>query len=102
MFDPSSRYHGLPNRLHRRSDGREYVYKARRLIRDDAAVPASHEVTVGADERLDTIAARELGDPLAFWRIADANPTLDPFALVEPGTTLKIPSLDHDCAQVDE
>jgi nucleoid-associated protein YgaU len=46
-----------------------------------------------ASDRLDLIAARTLGDPLLFWRIADANLALDPFDLVEPGRALTVPLL---------
>ena len=43
---------------------------------------ATHRV--GADDRLDVIAGRYLGDPTAFWRIGDANDALDPDELVAP------------------
>lgn len=46
---------------------------------------------VAAGERLDLIAARLLGDPHRFWRIADANPTAGVDALEEPGRDLDIP-----------
>ena len=94
MFDPASRYHSLPNRTIRDEDGSEYVYRARRFIpraQQSALRPGTAvEVTVRDGDRLDTIAARELGDPLAFWRIADANPALNPFELARPGTRLVI------------
>ena len=39
---------------------------------------------VAADDRLDLVAHRHLGDPQAWWRICDANAALDPDALVGP------------------
>ena len=42
------------------------------------------EVTVQGGDRLDLIAARTLGSADAWWRIADANETLDPAALTSP------------------
>ncbi|WP_203736299.1 hypothetical protein [Catellatospora chokoriensis] len=49
---------------------------------------------VRADDRLDLLAARYLGDPCAYWHICDANAALDPDALVGPaaeGSTILIP-----------
>jgi hypothetical protein len=50
---------------------------------------------VAADDRLDLLAARYLGDPGASWRICDANLALDPDALVGPdaeGAVVVIPA----------
>lgn len=42
-------------------------------------------------ERLDQVAAKYLGDPEAFWRIADANGAMRPQALTETaGRRLRI------------
>lgn len=97
MFDRSSRYHAIPNAEYLADDGMRYVYKRRRFLPQpelgavsSASVPS---VVVGAGDRLDTVAARALGDPLAFWRIADANGAMDPFALAEPGRRLIIPTI---------
>jgi hypothetical protein len=48
-----------------------------------------HRVVAG--DRLDTLAARYLGDPDAGWRIVDANPTASVEGLLEPGRILAIP-----------
>jgi hypothetical protein len=45
---------------------------------------------VAQGDRLDTITARYLGDPTQFWRICDANDTLRPDELEEPGRTVRI------------
>ncbi len=42
-------------------------------------------------DRLDTIAARTLGDPLLFWRLADASGAMNPDDLERPGTLLVVP-----------
>lgn len=55
-----------------------------------AGAPARlHRVQAG--DRLDNLAATYLGDPHAGWRIVDANPTLSPEDLLEPGRVLVIP-----------
>lgn len=92
MVDPDSRYAGLPLTRHVLPDGREVAYLRRRFIPPAAALPLLAEVTVIQGDRLDTVAARTLGDPGQFWRIADANEATDPFALTDvPGRLLRIP-----------
>jgi hypothetical protein len=49
------------------------------------------EHTVAKGERLDHIAARYLGDPTQFWRIADAAAVIAPEDLVtQPGTRVAV------------
>ena len=74
--------------------GRDMPYRRRRPLPDPGAVVplAMHPVT--AQDRLDLITARYLGDPTMFWQVADANAGLDPDTLVGPGsegTVLVIP-----------
>ena len=72
-------------------DDRAIAMLARRII-----PPAEAHATYGwhrvrARERLDLIAAERLGDPELWWRLADANPTLDPDELVAlVGTRLRV------------
>jgi nucleoid-associated protein YgaU len=47
---------------------------------------------VKQSDRLDLIAARTLGDPLLFWRIADANDAMNPFDLLTR-RALRIPTI---------
>jgi hypothetical protein len=49
-----------------------------------------HEHVVVDGERPDTIAHAELGDPQAWWRIADANGVMRVEDLVELGLRLRI------------
>lgn len=48
-------------------------------------------VTTGYGERLDAIAARELGDPELWWVIANANPEVFYPDDLPVGTVLRIP-----------
>jgi len=66
----------------------------RRTLPDPGGLRVLAWHRVAADDRLDLVAARHLGDPTAFWRIADANAALDPDALVGPdaeGDVLLVP-----------
>ncbi len=48
---------------------------------------------VGDDDRLDLVAYRYLGDPLAAWRLADANNALNPAELTaNPGDIVVVPT----------
>jgi len=90
MFDPDSRYANLPLSAFTRPDGRTIVYATRRML---PPVPEQvlTEVTIGPADRLDLVAARTLGDPLKWWQVADANPTLDPDDLdAWPGTRVRV------------
>ena len=82
-FPPTSRYHGIETVLFKTTDGRIIVYLRRRLLpsADRFALLQQHVVVEG--DRLDNIAANYLGDPEAFWRIADANSAMRPEELTE-------------------
>jgi hypothetical protein len=54
--------------------------------------PPSVVHTVAASDRLDLLAQRYFGDPLQFWRIADANPALAPEDVLDPGAQISIPA----------
>lgn len=95
MIDAESRYHGLETLNYRRADGADIAYVSRRFIADGRRLAIALETSVGAEDRLDQIAARHLGDPLLFWRICDANNALSPWELVmRPGESLRIPVPD--------
>lgn len=53
--------------------------------------PAVARYRVEPTDRLDLIAARLLGDPHRYWRIADVNPSADLEVLEEIGRDLGIP-----------
>lgn len=95
MFNSSSRYARLPNRLYTAPDGTQTVYKARRLLPQPLRVPARGTVEVKPGDRPDLVAARSLGQPELFWRLADANGATDPFTLTRlPGRRLRVPAAE--------
>ena len=94
MFDSSSRYAGLETVQYVRSDGTEVSYKRRRFLPIPSTRLAAGEITVQQGDRIDLIAARTLGDPRLFWKIADLETTRDPFSLASTtGSRLKWPAV---------
>lgn len=92
MFDHTSRYFHLESTTYTFADGRQVSYKRRRFLPPGESLPLLAELRVARGDRLDHLSARTLGDPLEFWRIADANNALHPAALVEePGAALRVP-----------
>ena len=91
MFDPSSRYAAIDTALYIAPDGTSHPYKLRRMLPQPVA--GAQLLRVGPADRLDLIAARLLGDPLQFWRVADANAAMNPFDLNQPGAVLAAPTL---------
>jgi hypothetical protein len=89
-FPPTSRYYGLPVGFFTRADAPPIAYLTRRFLpsSDRFAFLRAHVVTAG--ERLDLIAARELGDPEGYWRICDANDAMRPDDLVTVNRSLRI------------
>ena len=91
MFEHTSRYYALEDASHTTKDGRIITYKRRRFLPDGQNMPLLVEVTVTQGDRLDLITARTLGDPGQFWRICDANNTINPSDLIEPGRVIRVP-----------
>jgi hypothetical protein len=90
-FAATSRYFGVETADLVLPDGRTVVYVRRRFIPPPEQFALLQEHTVQQGERLDTIAARYLGDPEQFWRIADANAAIRPEELTdEPGRRIRI------------
>lgn len=81
------RYDGLPTAAASIADGvggrRDVAYLLPRPPRDPGSVVPAAWHRVAADDRVDLLADRYLGDPQAWWRICDANSALDPDALVD-------------------
>jgi hypothetical protein len=92
MFDHTSRYYNLDVATMTLPDGRTVSYVRRRFLPQGEEMPLLAEVAVIQGERIDSVAYRTLGDPLAFWRICDANNTMDPQELTEePSRLLRVP-----------
>ncbi len=83
LYPTSSRYHGLAIAEATLEDGRTVRYLRRRFLPDPENFVTYLEYRVTDGDRLDNLAARFLGDPLASWRIADANRAMRPEELVE-------------------
>ena len=89
-FPPTSRYYDVTRSVLTAANGELTPYLSRRFSpqSDQFALLRNHVVTDA--ERLDLIAARELGDPEAYWRICDANDALRPDDLLVVGRRLRI------------
>ncbi|MCW8084274.1 hypothetical protein [Sabulicella glaciei] len=77
-ISPTSRYFGLETRILERPDGTKVAYLARRLVPPPERFATLGFHTVVQGERPDHVAAKHLGDPEQFWRLADANAVLRP------------------------
>ena len=90
-YPRTSRYFGIDVAVHVRADGVEIPYLRRRLLppAERLTVLSEHEVSEG--DQPDLLAFRYFGDAEQWWRIADANPVLDPVELTAtPGRRLRI------------
>ncbi|WP_254151180.1 hypothetical protein [Candidatus Chloroploca mongolica] len=91
MFPPNSRYAGIATATLVQDDGRPVVYLRRRFVPAPERLGLLGEHLVVQGERLDQIAAQELGDAEGFWRVCDANRALRPSDLMaEIGRRLRI------------
>nr|WP_274913813.1 hypothetical protein [Streptomyces sp. WZ-12] len=92
-YPRSSRYAGIGIGVHTMPEGSEVRYAKRRLLpklEHGEAEAVTH--VVGAGERVDQLGQRYFGDPGQWWRIADANPVLEPRELTEePGVEIAVP-----------
>lgn len=79
----NSRYHQTDNAEFTDPDGRVIVHLQRRFVPSPDQFQLLYEHTVVDGDRLDTIAAGELGDPLLFWRLCDANGISRPADLLQ-------------------
>jgi hypothetical protein len=91
LFDSTSRYYSLEEAIYVDEHGHHISYKRRRFLPQGMRMPLLTEVTVIDGDRLDLIAARTLNAPDHFWRICDANNTMNPFALTDhAGNILRV------------
>ena len=92
MFESNSRYYNIETATYTAPDGEQVIYKRRRFLPHGEDLPLLAEVSVTEGDRLDNLTARALGDPEAFWRIADANNAMNPDDLTaEPGKSIRVP-----------
>jgi len=91
LFIPTSRYYGIDTETLVTPDGKTIIYLQRRFVPPPDQFQLLQQYTVTQGDRLDNIAAKYLGDPELFWRIADANGAMSPEELVETiGRKLRI------------
>jgi hypothetical protein len=90
-FAPTSRYYGIAISQLVQADGRTVAFVQRRFLPQPENFTVLQIVSVVADDRLDNLAARHLGDAEQSWRLSDANRAMQPEALVlNVGGTLVI------------
>jgi nucleoid-associated protein YgaU len=88
---PGSRYRGVGVATLEREGADPIAYLRRRLVPAPERFSVVQEHAVVEGDRLDVLAARYLGDPELYWRLADANGVLRPDELVEePGRKIAI------------
>jgi hypothetical protein len=91
LFTATSRYYGIDTETLTTADGMTIIYLKRRFLPSPDRFQLLQEHTVTQAERLDNIAAKFLGDPELFWRIADANGAMRAEELVQTvGRRLRI------------
>jgi hypothetical protein len=92
-FVPQSRYSGVSLALLQLRPGEPgVVYVRRRFIPAPGTMTIAGQHLVVSLDRPDLLAAKYFGDPLLYWRIADANTALDPNELTDTiGRRLDIP-----------
>lgn len=92
MFTPTSRYAKQPVLAADRGDGVTVRYVLPRWLPDPAVMTVATRHRTVEGDRLDLIAFRNLGNPTAWWMIADANRVTHPAALPgAPSDTVVIP-----------
>lgn len=90
--NPSSRYYGNAVEQMTMPDGTVIAYLSRRIIPQADIYLQTQNYSVVIGDRLDTLAARYVSDPILFWMIADANTAFDPDDVTaEPGKVIQIP-----------
>jgi hypothetical protein len=91
LFTSTSRYYGMSTDTLTMANGTTIVYLKRRFLPSVNSFQLLQLHTVMQGERLDNIAAKFLGDPELFWRIADANGAMRPQDLLDTvGRQLRI------------
>lgn len=91
QFPITSRYHNVEQATLETADGKTIVYLRRRFLPSPDRFALIQEHRVKSGDRLDNVTAQYLGDPLQFWRVADANNAMQPEMLTAvPGRKIRI------------
>jgi hypothetical protein len=83
IFPPTSRYYGITTGTFILASGDAVTYLLRRFIPPPDRFDAIETHVVSQGERLDSVTALFLNDPLQFWRICDGNRAMRPDELTE-------------------
>lgn len=90
-FPVTSRYYRIGTATINEPGGRKIIYLRRRMAPSPDRFVLVQEYVVREGDRLDNIAATQIGDPEQFWQIADANNAVKPEELTDAtGTRLRI------------
>ena len=90
LFPITSRYYGTGTSV-LTAGNRQIPYLQRRFLPSADQFTVLRVYTVIEGDRLDNISAANLSDPLAFWRICDANNVMRPEELTDtPGRRIEI------------
>jgi hypothetical protein len=92
-FEATSRYRSVAIGLHPRPAGEPPLpFVRRRFIAQLRDIGVTGTVGIASRDRPELLAYRAFGEPLLYWRIADANGVTDPFELTDtPGERVVIP-----------
>ena len=84
-FPPTSRYSWIEVDAWDPGNGEPAVpFLKRRLCPRGELFALLYEVRIAEGDRRDVLAARHLGDPEVWWRLADADGAVDPRDLTTP------------------
>ena len=90
-FPANSRYSTIKTATLTTPQGTAIVYLLRRWVPSPDQFALLQEYTVLQGDRLDTLAARLIGDPELFWQLCDSNGAMQPEELTEaPGRKLRL------------
>jgi hypothetical protein len=90
-LQPNSRYYSIGTTTFTRPDGVIVRYLSRRIIPQPDQYTTIRQYVVVQGDRIDTVANAQIGDPLLFWILCDANGASDPDSLTaDAGRVLSI------------
>ena len=95
-YDKISRYQVFPTYFH--NIDKKYIYGITSHLITENTKFVSHKVQ--EDDTLDSLALYYYNNPTYFWVIADFNRIKDPYADLELGSILKIPTFSNIAFEV--
>jgi hypothetical protein len=87
----NSRYYSIGTTTYARPDGTIVRYLNRRIIPQPDQYTTLRQYVVKQGDRIDAVANAQIGDPLLYWILCDANAASDPDVLTaDAGRVLTI------------